>query len=82
MSQVARGSQLVGEAGKTMESVVQDVKRVARLMAEITYASEEQSSGIEQVSIAITQMDATTQQNAIMVNQATAETEALHRHSH
>ncbi|MBU4682517.1 chemotaxis protein [Cedecea davisae] len=75
--QVSNGSRLVNEAGKTINTVVQDVKRVAALMVEITHASDEQSSGIEQVSTAISQMDVTTQQNAAMVNQASAAAESL-----
>ena len=77
VSQVTHGSELVNEAGKTINTAVTDVKRVAALMAEITNASEEQSSGIAQVSTAISQMDVTTQQNAAMVNQAAAAAEAL-----
>lgn len=77
VSQVTQGSQLVNEAGKTINTAVADVKRVASLMAEITHASEEQSSGISQVSTAIGQMDVTTQQNAAMVNQAAAAAESL-----
>jgi len=77
VAQVTHGSELVNEAGKTIDTAVTDVKRVAALMAEITHASEEQSSGIAQVSTAISQMDVTTQQNAAMVNQAAAAAEAL-----
>ncbi|WP_435954151.1 methyl-accepting chemotaxis protein [Dryocola sp. BD626] len=77
VSQVTQGSALVNEAGKTINTAVMDVKRVATLMSEITHASEEQSSGISQVSIAISQMDVTTQQNAAMVNQAAAAAESL-----
>ncbi|WP_232012217.1 methyl-accepting chemotaxis protein [Cedecea lapagei] len=77
VNQVASGSRLVNEAGTTINTVVQDVKRVAMLMVEITHASDEQSSGIQQVSTAITQMDATTQQNAAMVSQAAEAAESL-----
>lgn len=77
VNQVASGSKLVNEAGKTINTVVQDVKLVAALMVEITHASDEQSSGIEQVSTAISQMDVTTQQNAAMVNQASEAAESL-----
>jgi methyl-accepting chemotaxis protein len=64
---VQSGSRLVGEAGQTMEEIVGSVKRVMNIMAEITAASVEQSSGIEQVNRAITQMDGVTQQNALLV---------------
>lgn len=77
LTQVSQGSALVNEAGKTINVAVMDVKRVAALMAEITHASDEQSSGIAQVSTAISQMDVTTQQNAAMVNQAAAAAESL-----
>ena len=69
---VAEGSRLVDQAGKTMDDVVIAVKRVTDLMAEISAASMEQSSGIEQVNDAVTQMDQTTQQNAALVEQAAA----------
>ncbi|WP_312630111.1 methyl-accepting chemotaxis protein [Scandinavium sp.] len=75
--QVISGSKQVYEAGETINTVVQDVKQVAALMVEITQASSEQSTGIEQVSIAISQMDSTTQQNAVMVNQASAAADSL-----
>ncbi len=71
------GSQLVDEAGKTMEEIVNSVKRVTDIMAEITAASQEQSSGIEQVNQAITQMDEVTQQNAALVEEAAAAAESM-----
>ncbi len=61
---IAAGSKLVMEAGGTMEEIVNQVKRVSDLIAEISAASDEQSAGIEQVNTAITQMDEVTQQNA------------------
>ena len=66
------GSRLVAEAGRTMDEVVVSVKRVTDLVAEISAGAQEQSAGIEQVNIAITQMDQTTQQNAALVEQAAA----------
>jgi len=69
---VASGSKLVDEAGKTMEEIVVSVKRVSDIMGDITSASQEQSSGIEQVNQTIVHMDGVTQQNAAMVEEASA----------
>ncbi|SHG48512.1 PAS domain S-box-containing protein [Hydrocarboniphaga daqingensis] len=71
------GSKLVGQAGRTMNEIVTSVKRVTDIMAEITAASQEQSQGIEQVNQTITQMDEVTQQNAALVEQATAAARSL-----
>jgi methyl-accepting chemotaxis protein len=67
----------VDEAGRTMEEIVASVKRVTDIMAEIAAASVEQTSGIEQVNGAITQMDEVTQQNAALVEEAAAAAESL-----
>lgn len=77
VTQVDAGSALVQRAGTTMESVVAAVRRVTDIIGEISAASEEQSRGIEQVNIAITQMDETTQQNAAMVEEAAAAAHSL-----
>lgn len=77
VDKVGAGTRLVDEAGKTMNEVVNSVKRVTDIMAEITAASTEQSQGIEQVNVAITQMDDVTQQNASLVEQAAAAAESL-----
>jgi methyl-accepting chemotaxis protein len=77
VEKVGAGTRLVDEAGKTMDEVVNSVKRVTDIMAEITAASTEQSQGIEQVNTAITQMDDVTQQNAALVEQAAAAAESL-----
>ena len=71
------GSKLVDEAGKTMGEIVTSVKHVADIMNEITAASQEQSSGIEEVNRAIGQMDEMTQQNAALVEQAAAAAESM-----
>lgn len=71
------GSKLVNETGKTMEDIVSSVKRVTDIMADIAAATAEQSSGINQVNNAVTQMDEVTQQNAALVEQAAAAAEAL-----
>jgi methyl-accepting chemotaxis protein len=77
VQKVEGGSKLVGEAGATIQEVVQQVKRVTDIMSEISAASMEQSSGIEQVNTAVTQMDEVTQQNAALVEQAAAAAESL-----
>jgi methyl-accepting chemotaxis protein len=77
VDKVEAGTKLVDEAGKTMEEIVNAVKRVTDIMAEISAASLEQSSGIEQVNQAITQMDEVTQQNAALVEEAAAAAESM-----
>jgi methyl-accepting chemotaxis protein len=74
---VNAGSQLVSDAGKTMSEVVQSVQSVTDIMSEIAAASSEQHTGIAQINIAITQMDEVTQQNAALVEQATAAAQAM-----
>lgn len=75
--QVEEGARLVHEAGVTMQELMHSVKSVTDLMADISKASAAQSSGIEQVHSAIAQMDATTQQNAALVEEASAASGAL-----
>jgi methyl-accepting chemotaxis protein len=72
VSRVEAGARLVEQAGKTMDELVASVKKVAELMTEIAAASHEQSSGIEQINKAITQMDTVVQMNASLVEEATA----------
>ena len=77
VERIDAGARLVNEAGSTMKDIVSSVKRVTDIMAEISLASQEQTAGIEQVNLAIGQMDAVTQQNAALVEQATAASAAL-----
>jgi len=77
VSRVSQGSALVESAGNTMDDIVRAVTRVTDIMGEIASASDEQSRGIEQVSIAVTQLDQVTQQNATLVQQAASSTHAL-----
>jgi methyl-accepting chemotaxis protein len=77
VERVGNGSALAQDAGNTMDEVVKAVKRVTDIMGEISAASAEQSSGIEEINLAVTQMDAGTQQNAALVEQATAAARAL-----
>jgi methyl-accepting chemotaxis protein len=74
---VAAGSQLVNEAGATMQEIVASVQRVTDIMAEISSATAEQSAGIEQINRAVVEMDAVTQQNAALVEQAAAASESM-----
>jgi len=77
VERVEAGAKLVAEAGKTMDELVGAVQRVKDIMGEITTATAEQSDGIAQVNIAITQLDQVTQQNAALVEQSTAAAESL-----
>ncbi|HEF0099756.1 TPA: Tar ligand binding domain-containing protein [Citrobacter youngae] len=74
---VGMGSQQVSDAGKTMAEIVAAVTRVTDIMGEIASASEEQSRGIEQVSLAVSQMDSVTQQNAALVEESAAAAASL-----
>lgn len=74
---VAAGSKLVANAGKTMEEIVNAIQNVTTIVSEISSASIEQNSGINQVNMAIAQMDDVTQQNAALVEQAAASAEAM-----
>jgi methyl-accepting chemotaxis protein len=77
VEKVADGSKLVVQAGGTMEDIVNSIRGVSMIMSEISAASIEQTSGIEQVNQAIGQMDDVTQQNAALVEQAAASAESL-----
>ena len=77
VERVGNGSALAQDAGHTMDEIVKAVKRVTDIMGEISAASAEQSSGIEEINLAVTQMDAGTQQNAALVEQATAAARSL-----
>jgi methyl-accepting chemotaxis protein len=72
VNRVEAGARLVEQAGRTMEELVGAVRKVAEIMTEIAVASHEQSSGIEQINKAITQMDTVVQMNASLVEEATA----------
>jgi len=74
---VEAGSNLVGEAGSTMNDIVTQVRRVADLIAEIGAAAHEQGQGISQVGDAINQLDQTTQQNAALVEESAAAAHSL-----
>jgi methyl-accepting chemotaxis protein len=77
VAKVDEGSKLVDESGRTLEDIVASVKKVTDIVAEIAAASREQSTGIEQVNKAVMQMDQTTQQNAALVEEAAAASQAI-----
>ncbi|RFP11047.1 HAMP domain-containing protein [Duganella sp. BJB488] len=72
VGQVDAGAKLVDQAGVTMTEIVASVRRVTDIMRDIAAASQEQLSGIEHINGAIAEMDQTTQQNAALVEQASA----------
>jgi len=74
---VAQGAEHVQEAGQTMAGIVEAVQRVTAIMTDIAGASQEQAAGIEQVNQTVVQMDETTQQNAAMVEEASAAARSL-----
>jgi methyl-accepting chemotaxis protein-1 (serine sensor receptor) len=74
---VDTGTVLVGQAGATMADVVDSVRRVTDIMAEIAAASQEQTAGIDQINKAVIQMEQVTQQNAALVEEAAAASESM-----
>ncbi|MDD2535857.1 MAG: methyl-accepting chemotaxis protein [Macromonas bipunctata] len=79
VSKVQVGNELVVQAGVTIDGVVEQVKRVADLMAEINASSREQASGIGQIGNAVAQLDTVTQQNAALVEEASAAADSLNQ---
>jgi len=77
VEKVDDGSRLVDQSGQTLGEIVASVKKVSDIIAEIAAASQEQSSGIDQVNKAVTQMDEVTQQNAALVEEAAAASESM-----
>jgi len=77
VDKVEDGTRLVANAGRTMEEIVSAIHGVTQIMSEISSASTEQTTGIEQVNQAISQMDDVTQQNAALVEEAAAAAESL-----
>jgi methyl-accepting chemotaxis protein len=75
---VRGGSELVNQSGKALAEIVDSVKKVTDIVAEIAAASQEQSAGIDQVNHAVMQMDEMTQQNAALVEEAAAAARAMH----
>jgi methyl-accepting chemotaxis protein len=81
VDKVDTGTQLVAKAGETIGGVVESARRVSTMVSEITASAAEQSTGIDQVNQAVTQMDQVTQQNAALVEQAAASAESLKKQS-
>ena len=77
VDKVESGTQLVTNAGATMNDIVQSVRRVADVIGEITAASSEQSAGISQVNNSIANLDQMTQQNAALVEQSAAAAQSM-----
>ena len=77
VERVEAGSQLAGDAGRTMDDIVSQVARVNDLIAEISAATTEQTTGIGQVSHAVNQLDQVTQQNAALVEESAAAADSL-----
>ncbi|MFM9917450.1 MAG: methyl-accepting chemotaxis protein [Rhizobacter sp.] len=82
VERVEAGTVLVDEAGKTMQEIVSSIRRVTDIVAEISAATSEQSTGIGQVGEAVHHMDQTTQQNAALIEQSAAATESLSKQAH
>jgi methyl-accepting chemotaxis protein len=79
--QVQEGVELVNKAGASLTEIVESIKKVALIVADIAAASAEQSTGLDQVNIAITQMDEATQQNSALVEENAAAAKALEQQS-
>lgn len=79
VERVENGASLVDSAGRTMTEIVQAVQKVAGLMGEIAAASKEQSSGIDQITLAVSHMDEITQQNSTVVESAAVAANAMQK---
>jgi methyl-accepting chemotaxis protein len=82
VEQVGQGTQLVDQAGVTMQEVVAAIERVTRIIGEISHASTEQSAGVAQVGQAVAELDQATQQNAALAEQSAAAAESLKSQAH
>jgi methyl-accepting chemotaxis protein len=78
---VAQGTTLAGKAGDTMQGIVAGIDRVSTIMNDIVASSREQATGIAQVNKAISEMDASTQQNAALVEESAAATRSMQEQS-
>jgi methyl-accepting chemotaxis protein len=75
--EVGNGVELVGEAGKALQRITEQVAEINAIVEEITHSTQEQATGLAQVNIAVNQMDQMTQQNAAMVEESTAASHSL-----
>ena len=76
-SQVDRGVALVAETGAALKTIAVKVSEIDQLISEIAESSQQQATGLNEVNVAVNQMDQVTQQNAAMVEQATAAAASL-----
>ena len=79
VSKVENASQLVNQSGETLTTIMQSVERLAQIIGDVSHGSAEQTSGIEQINIAISQMDEMTQHNAAVVEEASAAKRSIGR---
>lgn len=77
VQKVNAGSELVSSSGKTLADILENVRKVTDIVADIAAASSQQSAGIDQVNNAVAQMDAVTQENAARVDQASAASKSM-----
>ena len=82
VEKVQNGSRQVGLAGETMGDIVNQVRRVAELISDISVSTQEQSKGIGQISRSVSELDEVTQQNAALVEQSAAAAESLKNQAH
>ena len=76
--QVEQGVTLVGDAGKSIDTIVRRVNEISKLISDIANGAVEQSTGLGEINTGVSQLDNVTQQNAAMVEQATAAGHMLH----
>ncbi|VXD02118.1 methyl-accepting chemotaxis protein [Sphingomonas sp. 8AM] len=76
-AQVSAGVELVDEAGRALDRIIRKITEVNELIATIASSAEQQSTGLQQINVAVAEMDGVTQQNAAMVEQATAAARSL-----
>ena len=79
VNQVEQGTDLVDQAGRTMQEIVSSIEQVSQIVAQISHASAEQSVGVSHIGEAVTKMDQATQQNAALVEQSAAAADGLKR---
>ncbi|MDH5480340.1 MAG: methyl-accepting chemotaxis protein, partial [Nitrosomonas sp.] len=77
VAKVETGTELANKSGESLKLINESVKKISDIVSEISDSSQEQANGIEQINIAITQIDNTTQQNAALVEEATAASGAM-----
>jgi aerotaxis receptor len=82
VSSVELGAEQADRAGKTMSEIVESVRRVSDLMGEISTASAEQTKGLEQINLAVNQLDSVTHQNAALVQDLMHSADDISRESH